>query len=233
MPPKVKKTVKIPLIIFIHELSQSKEIWKPYARELAEKGYSVLAVDLRGHGDSILDRYSRKKYWRTFEAEDWKYIDSEIINAVELLKNNHPQVNTEQVVLIGSSLGACVAIIAGEKQKNIVKGLVLISPFTHYKGMETRVPLVDYGNHPILVLVSKADTNSYAASQELVKYAQGEHEIVLVNNAGHGTFMLKHEPKLKTIIYEWLAKKFPPTEVEIPKEPKGKKSKKESSSSHH
>lgn len=227
MPPKLNKKIRVPLIIFLHGISQSKKIWHPYAVKLAEKGYAVLAIDLRGHGESVINRKEKKLFWRSFSSEDWKYIDSDVVNSIEALKTNHPQVDIAKILIVGSSMGSCVSVVTAEKLKDKVKGIVLISPFTNYKGIESRVSLVNYGDNPILIIVSKTDKSSFDASSELVKYSQGEHEIVLVKNAGHGTFMLKFEPKLEQIIYDWVDKKFPATQEMIPVEPKKAKKNKE------
>lgn len=228
IPLQLPKDVKVPLIIMVHALSQDKSVWKPYAIDFVKKGYSVLAVDLRGHGQSIINKKGQKLFWRKFTGEDWKYIATDLTGAIDYLKLERPEVNVDKTLIIGSSMGTCVAIAAAEKEKKRVKGLVLLSPFTNYKGIEARVPLVNYGDHPVLMVASKSDTSSYQAAQELVKYSQGEHEIVLVKNAGHGTFMLKFEPRLEKIIFDWVEKRFPPTQEKLPAETKSKKSKKSS-----
>lgn len=235
LPLKHNKTISIPLIIMIHALGENKKAWKEYAKTFTEKGYSVLAVDLRGHGESIKDKKSLKHSWRTFTKEDWEKTYTDILSGIDYLKANHPQANTNKILIVGSSLGSSVAVISAEKEKKSVKGLILLSPLNKYKGIETRVPLVEFGNHPLMVIVSESDRMSYNAAKDLVKYAQGEHEIIVVKNAGHGIFMLKTEPKLNNIIYEWIDKHFPPSQVLIPKKQKGskKKSSKDSSKPSH
>lgn len=223
LPLKHKKSISIPLIIMIHALAENKKIWKEYAKTLTQKGYSVLALDMRGHGESNTDRNGKKHYWRSFSKEDWQKTYTDVTSGIEYLKANYPQANTNEIMIIGSSVGSSVAVISAEKEKQHVKGLILLSPLNKYKGIETRVPLVEYGNHPLMVIVSETDRISFDAAKDLVKYAQGEHEIILVKNAGHGIFMLKEEPKLKTIMYEWIDKHFPAHELVIPKKKKGSK----------
>ncbi len=216
LPLNIEKNTRVPLVIFIHEIAQNKDIWKPYAIELAEKGYSVLSIDLRGHGESVLDKKHKKKFWRGFQKDDWENIEYDVVNGIDYLKNNYPEINTEKIIIAGSSMGSCVAIKAAEKEKQHVKGLILLSPFTDYKGIEARVALVNYGAHPILIIVSKTDSSSFKSTEELVKYSQGTHQIVLIEHAGHGIFMLKFEPKLKDIMYDWLAKNLPPDPEPVP-----------------
>ena len=232
LPPKLSKKVKIPLIIMLHAIAEDKEVWKPYARELVGKGYSVLALDFRGHGNSIFDRKKKKVFWRFFNDEYWKYISSDVLSGVELLKSDYPQVNTDKIVIVGSSLGACVAVVSAEKISKVVKGLVLLSPINKHKNIEARVSMVNYGPHPVLIIVSKDDSSAYYAAQELTKYTQGTHQIAIVKNAGNGVTMLKHDKRLKKIMFDWLSKVLPPTPEPIPAKPKNiKKSNKENKGS--
>ena len=39
-------------IYLIHDIGQDRTIWNDYAPELQSKGYNVMAIDTRGHGDS-------------------------------------------------------------------------------------------------------------------------------------------------------------------------------------
>lgn len=232
LPPNIEKNTRVPLVILLHSIAESKQMWDPYAKELAEKGYSVLAIDLRGHGESN-KRKSKRLYWRSFESESWNNMLYDVTEGINYLKQNNPEVNINKIIIVGSSLGANVAVVAAEKEKDKVKGIALLSPFGNYKGIEARVPLVNYGAHPLLIIVSKTDKLCYDASNELVKYAQGKYEIVLVKNAGHGIFMLRFEPKLKEKLYNWLAQNLPPTAEQLPPTAKKSKGKKEKSSSHH
>lgn len=223
LPGKLEKNTKIPLIIMLHSIGESRKSWAPYAKELAGMGYSVLTIDLRGHGESIL-RNKKKLYWRSFAAENWTGMIYDVTDGINYLKQNNPEVNIDKILIIGSSLGANVAVKTAEKEKTRVKALALLSPFGNYKGIEARVPLVNYGPHPLLIIVSKTDKISYEASNELIKYSQGSHEVLMVKNAGHGIYMLKFEPKLKKMLFDWLVKVLPPTAIALPGT--GKKSKK-------
>lgn len=234
LPPKFSKKMRAPVVILLHSLSENRNVWKKYSIALATKGYAVFVPDLRGHGESILDKKNRRSFWRSFKKEQWILMPQDVISGIDYLKNNNPQANIDKIIIVGSSMGAAAGVITAEKEKDKVKAIALLSPFCNYKGMESRVPLVNYGEHPLLIIVSKTDRASYDASQELIKYAQGEHEIALVNNAGHGTVMLKFEPKLVPLLYKWLEKNLPPVAEPIPAADKKKKGNKSSKpSSHH
>jgi pimeloyl-ACP methyl ester carboxylesterase len=97
-------------LILIHGGGQTRHSWGSAALELAAKGYYVVALDLRGHGDSD---------W----APDAQYgIDAQVgdLRAVIREMPNPP-------VLIGASMGGLISLTAvGEAPAPPVRALVLV-----------------------------------------------------------------------------------------------------------
>jgi len=98
-----------PSIVLIHGFADGRYIWTPFVPALA--GYaSVLAMDLRGHGDSAWDAagvYSMDKF-----VEDAQHVIDQMCSG--------------ELVLIGHSLGAEIAIRLCVAYAGRVKGLVLV-----------------------------------------------------------------------------------------------------------
>lgn len=103
-----------PPVILLHGGGQTRHAWGETGRALALRGYEVIAMDLRGHGDSgwAPDRdYS-------FDA----YRDD--LQAVQAYLGR-------PAVLIGASLGGIAALLAaGEGDPDLVRALVLVD-ITH------------------------------------------------------------------------------------------------------
>jgi pimeloyl-ACP methyl ester carboxylesterase len=97
-------------IILIHGGGQTRHSWGSAALELAAKGYYVVALDLRGHGDSD---------W----APDAEYgIDAQIRDLRAVVRRM-----PAPPVLIGASMGGLIALTtAGEAQQPAVRALVLV-----------------------------------------------------------------------------------------------------------
>jgi pimeloyl-ACP methyl ester carboxylesterase len=107
-----------------------------------DHGHAVLVPDLRGHGDSTKMAGSSK----TLDAEklnandyDLMLSDMEACKKFLLERNNAGELNIEKLCLIGSEMGAVVAmnwavvdwswpVLATGKQGQDVKALVLLSP---------------------------------------------------------------------------------------------------------
>lgn len=103
-----------PAVILLHGGGQTRHAWGETGRALAARGYDVVAMDLRGHGDSgwALDRdYSFDAY-----RDDLRAVQDRL---------------GRPAVLIGASLGGIAALLAaGEGDPAQVAALVLVD-ITH------------------------------------------------------------------------------------------------------
>jgi lipase len=97
-------------VVCVHGIAQHGGIYDELGRRLAEDGRSVLAVDLRGHGDS-----GREPPWNT---------ETHVADVLETLESE----GVERATWIGHSFGgrlaSALAAAAGER----TEGLVLLDP---------------------------------------------------------------------------------------------------------
>src|ERR687897_586660 len=73
-----------PTIILLHMLGKDRSTWNTFASALSHKGYAVLSIDLRGHGESIKQGSSTASY-QSFTANDFQTLCAKI-NCGENLK---------------------------------------------------------------------------------------------------------------------------------------------------
>lgn len=208
VPKNASVNKKAPLVIFLHSLGGSKSDWGTFPNSVKSLGYATLALDLRGHGLSILDKKNKKKYWPNFKQKEYSKYSDDVNMGIKYLKDNYPEINANKVAIIGANIGADTAILAGSKSSSNIKTLILMSPFSHYKGIDARIPLVEYGTHPVLILVSKSDHFVYNDSSQLIKYAQGKKQLKVYPFGGNGISLLKFQPASKTVILDWLKANF-------------------------
>lgn len=102
-----------PTLVLLHGLTDSSAGWGPAVRHWADS-YSVLLVDMRGHGDS--PRF-------TPEQLEGHPGDVLVQDAVALLDQLG-----ESPVLVGHSLGGAVALEVGVRRPDLVRALVLEDP---------------------------------------------------------------------------------------------------------
>lgn len=101
-----------PTLLFLHGLTDSGSGWPEAVRHWAER-YAIVAYDARGHGHS--PRFTR-------EQLEGQAGDVMVDDAVGLLEQ------LDRPVVIGHSLGGAVALTAGVRRPELVRGLVLEDP---------------------------------------------------------------------------------------------------------
>jgi pimeloyl-ACP methyl ester carboxylesterase len=98
-------------VIYLHGSADNRTSVKSVAQRLVPMGFDVLAYDSRAHGESGGDACTYGYY------EKW-----DVRKAIDLL-------GTDQVVLVGASLGAAVALQAAPEDSRI-RAVVAISTFS-------------------------------------------------------------------------------------------------------
>lgn len=99
-----------PAVVLLHGGGQTRHAWRRTTAALNERGFSTVAIDLRGHGDSD---------W----APDGDYsLNAQVGDLLAVLKQL-----PAQPVLIGASLGGLIAITAvGESSPRVARALILV-----------------------------------------------------------------------------------------------------------
>jgi pimeloyl-ACP methyl ester carboxylesterase len=100
-----------PLVICLPGMGDMRSVYRFLAPALANAGFRVAAMDLRGHGDSDV----------TFDVYDDVAAGSDLIALAEHLGGS--------AVLIGNSMGAAAACWAAAEAPKLTVGLVLLGPF--------------------------------------------------------------------------------------------------------
>ncbi len=171
-------------VLLLHMLNGKKEDWDGFAQFLQKKNIRVLAIDLRGHGQSSGDR-------KTFAEKDFRAMIYDVAIAKDYLYN---ETRTRRFSLLGARNGAnVIGEYIDEYGTQNVERIVLLSPGENYRGLEVRG--VDIFRNGVLVVASNEDGYSVNATREL-KEELSPIQTILYSDAGHGTEMLKNKPEL-------------------------------------
>lgn len=183
-----------PGVILLHMLSRNRGDWHEFARSLQALDYKVLAIDLRGHGDSDLD-------WREFmPGDEFRGMMLDVAAAKDFMIEEGT--SPSDIVIIGGSVGSNVALNYAAEDKDI-KGVVLLSPGLDYRGVATEEAMAAYGERPVLIIASEGDTYSADSSRKLHSLAKGDAEIKIYPADAHGTWILQAQNSGDMII-EWI-----------------------------
>jgi pimeloyl-ACP methyl ester carboxylesterase len=101
-----------PVLFFVHGVGGDLDAWQFIKNALLEKGFSSIAMDLRGHGKSDHPR-SRAKYHLDYFIKD-------VMTVIEAEK-------LDKVILVGHSLGAVLTTHIALRHQEKIERLILIS----------------------------------------------------------------------------------------------------------
>lgn len=189
-------------VVLLHILPGNRSDFNELADILFKKGYNVLNIDERGHGDS--EAWPNEQgSWQEFRQEDYDKMIFDVEAAAECLKN---QVKGTELAVIGGSIGANLAMIFGAKHQP--KIVIALSPGIDYRGVKTEIASRNYRQN-ILIAASRDDEYAFESSEKLFEMSRARvKEFIKYEDAGHGTRMLEREPELKQRILDFLAKNF-------------------------
>ena len=114
------------VVLLLHGGGQTRHSWAATAKALAKRGHRAITIDLRGHGDS--EWSTQGNYQFADFADDVKIV----VENIATQYGSHP-------IVIGASLGGMASMIfAGEADKALLSGLVLvdITPTVKMEGVE-------------------------------------------------------------------------------------------------
>jgi pimeloyl-ACP methyl ester carboxylesterase len=199
-----------PTIILLHMLGKDRSTWNTFASALSHKGYDVLAIDLRGHGDSIKQGSSTASY-QSFTENDFNKMTLDVKAAKQFLieqKNAKP----DRMAVIGASIGANIALNYAATLDPTIKIVILLSPGLNYRGVAMSDTITKYKN-PIYIAATEGDSESAKDSQTLcTKINCGENLKIYSGSSSHGTNMFSEalNPPLQDLIMSWLSSSLPP-----------------------
>ncbi|MFJ6083759.1 alpha/beta fold hydrolase [Streptomyces sp. NPDC092369] len=101
-----------PLVVVAHGMGDSREAYRFLTPALVDAGYRVVAVDLRGHGESSVG-------WASYSRTD---LAGDLIALVKHLG--------EPAILVGHSIAGGAVTIAAATAPELVTALVELAPFT-------------------------------------------------------------------------------------------------------
>jgi len=101
-----------PLVVAVPGMGDVRSTYDELVPLLTDAGYRVVVTDLRGHGDSDT----------SFTVHGDEATASDVVALVEHL-------DAGPAVLLGVSMGASSAVVAAAERPELVRGLVLITPF--------------------------------------------------------------------------------------------------------
>ncbi len=188
-----------PTVILLHDYGFNRRDWGLFIPELIQQGYNVLAIDLRGHGQS--------KGGKNPSTPSVEYLMEvghlDIAAAVKWLR---AQKNTDKkaITLVGVGIGADLAYFSSGKYRKQIKASVVISP--SYAAVIDG-DFVDTKAQTLLFCVSAKSQQgtSMLAAETLSNFTKDPKKLVIYNSSAHGLALFYKHPEIKQEILGWLS----------------------------
>jgi dienelactone hydrolase len=210
-PAKLAPKQKLaPAVLLLHMRGKDKASWGGLPETLRLEGYSVLAIDLRGHGETT-NSQGRSLPLESLRDSDYSNMLFDV-GAAHAWLRQQPGIDAERLGIIGASIGANLGILYAAQERK-VRTVVCLSPGLDYKGLKPQGALPAYDKRPLYLLVARGDKESYSACEALRDAAIKAKPASLraFNGSEHGTELLRAHPGLdKTITTGWLLNYLPP-----------------------
>lgn len=187
-------------ILLLHMMPTDRTSWQALALKLQESGFHVLAIDLRGHGQST----GGPNGYQAFSDVQHQQSVFDIDSAIGFLHSK----GVGKIHIGGASIGANLGLQYAAKHSEIVS-VMLLSPGLNYHGIHTDIWMDNIKPHQAILLVaSDDDIYSFTTVKTLFDHSSGlpRREVKLLIHAGHGTTMLEKSPEFINELVIWLKK---------------------------
>jgi esterase/lipase len=183
-------------VLLLHMVGRDKSDYDNLTPYLLYNGYTVLALDFRGHGNSDLD-------YAQFTEQDWQNLVLDVEAGLDFLEKR----GYSNVAVIGASIGANVGFKHAVQDRRI-RALVLLSAGEEYHGVNI-LELAEFYDRPVLFVASLDDKDAAVAATKIYNAAGTEYkEIKMYQSGGHGTDILAAQDGLPAIMLTWLQKYY-------------------------
>lgn len=147
---------KAPAVVLLHMYRSDRSAWRPLIPALEQAGFAILAIDLRGHGQSTKpeDRQLEQKV-RDRDEKLFRNMHQDVFGAYRWLQQR-PEVDLSRLAVVGASVGCSVALDYAGRDKS-VDVLVLLTPGENYLGLNSLKHVKQYGDRSVLMLSSEED----------------------------------------------------------------------------
>ncbi len=196
-------------LILLHMMPATKESFTPFAEEAVRRGFGVLAIDLRGHGEStdkIHDGMILRINYSEFSDREHQDSMNDVQGARDWLAAHG--ISADDVAIGGASIGANFAIKYMSENPTCPAGFVL-SAGLNYHGVETERAARSLSPHQHLFIAAAKDDERAPGAREdaerIYSETGADKKIRLYETGGHGTTLFESHPECMEDILAFLS----------------------------
>lgn len=191
----------LPGLILVHDIGGDRGDWEPFARRMMQRGFRSIALDLRGHGQSVT-RGDDTVRFGSFTTEDWAMAQDDLIAAKrELLKSG---ADPDNLFMVGAGLGGSLALRHAVNDPEI-QGLIVLSPQRSTRGISIEDVVAANRRLPILFIATEGDTSSASSAEALKASTEAYCDTRIYRGSMQGTDIFASNQNVTREIIAWLA----------------------------
>lgn len=184
----------IPAVLLVHGYGENRKVWEGFRKQFIDKGWAVMSLDLRGHGDSLSKNQrpiQASPEWRTNPRE----FPLDIEPALNWLKRQ-TRLDSRKMVVIGYDVGANLALISSGKYPE-VRTVVAVNPQLT-EALQLAGSAQDFRPRSALVV-----TGSAAEGDSIRSHVKEPVRLLTLPVTG-GTAQVFQSKALADAIFQWL-----------------------------
>lgn len=188
----------IPAVLLLHGYGEDRSVWKDFSRLLVNRGWAVMSMDLRGHGES------KTKNQRPIQASpEWRTnlheFPVDLDPALDWLKAQ-ARLDNQKIVVIGSDVGANLALIASGRFAE-VRTVVAIRPNLN-EALALAGSAQDFQPKSALIVVGNP-----AEGDRIKALVQAPSRVQAVSASGNTTQWVA-DKQVADAVFQWLRETF-------------------------
>lgn len=189
-----------PMAILLHMYRSNRSAFRPLIEPLHQAGFSVLAIDLRGHGESATEKTRARVM--AGETAVFKEMYDDVRAAYNWLAKQE-DIDRSRFALVGASIGSSIALDYAVHDKS-VDAIVCLSPGTDYLGLDSKKDIRELKGRKVWLI--GADNAKERQAVGTLKKLCPAAESEVVSGDFHGTHMFGRVPQIEQRIADYLKK---------------------------
>jgi dienelactone hydrolase len=186
-----------PAMLLLHQCNMDRHAWDGLADDLANNGFSVLAIDFRGFGESGGEKFTDPAQRRQTMQEKWPGD----VDAAYAYLTSQKGVDQSRIAVGGASCGVTQSSDLAARHKEI-KALMVLS------GMASdaaKAYIAGNQSLPVFGAASEGDTGATKGIREAVAASKDpKSNVKIYPGTEHGVPMFAKNPELEPMIVAWL-----------------------------
>ena len=189
-----------PMAILLHMYRSNRHAFEPLIGPLHEAGFAILAIDMRGHGDSATPELEQRVRQRDTQV----FLDmvQDVRAAYDFLGGRKGEVDRARFALVGASVGCSVALHYAARDRS-VDAIVCLSPGLNYLGIDSGKDIAQIRGRRILLVSPESERKSSETLARLAGDKPGV-KVRIVPGRHHGTRMFGVIENIEQDVAEFL-----------------------------